>query len=144
MNKMELRFSATLENSSFARTAIAAFMMSLNPNLEEIEDVKTIVSEAVSNAIEHGYGFNDTKYVYLKASINKNILEISIQDYGVGIKDIAKAMEATYSTNKGDSHAGMGFTIMKAFSDDFKIYSTPNIGTKVIITKIIEAENILQ
>lgn len=144
MNKMELRFSASLSNEAFARTSIAAFMMSLNPSMEEIDEVKTIVSEAVSNAIIHGYQKNDDKFVYLKACIEDNAIMISIQDYGIGIEDINKVMEDSYSTKKDEDHAGMGFTIMKAFSDKFEIFSTPNLGTKVILVKLINNEMITQ
>lgn len=144
MNKMELRFTASLENQSFARTAIASFMMSLNPSIDEIDEVKTIVSEAVSNAIIHGYQNNSEKYVYLKATIEKNILLITIQDYGIGIEDVSKVMEDFYTTSSNKEHAGMGFTIMKAFSDNFEIFSTPNLGTKVVLAKVICNECLVQ
>jgi len=144
MNKMELRFSASLENQAFARTSIASFMMSLNPSIEEIDEVKTIVSEAVSNAIIHGYQKNKEKFVYLKACIDKNAILITIQDYGIGIEDINKVMEDYYTTKKDEEHAGMGFTIMKAFSDNFEIYSTPNLGTKIVLVKLINHQLIPQ
>lgn len=135
MNKMELKVSANVENESFIRTVISAFSLSLNPNLDEISDLKTIISEAVSNAIIHGYNCDSSKEVYIKAIINNNQMQITINDYGVGIKNIKEAMNPSFSTKKEDERAGMGFSIMKALSDEFSIRSEENIGTRVYIVK---------
>lgn len=135
MNKIELKFSACIENEPFARTTIASFILPLNPNLDELSEVKTIVSEAVSNAIIHGYNYDSSKDVYLKAQIKSNMLEISIQDYGVGIENIEKALQANFTTRNDQERAGMGFSIMKTLSDKFDIRSQKDIGTKVTITK---------
>ena len=135
MNKMELKVSAVVENESFVRTCISAFALSLNPTLDEISDLKTIISEAVSNAIIHGYNQDSSKDVYIKALIENNEMKITINDYGVGIKDLKSALNPNYSTKKDDERAGMGFSIIKALSDDFSIRSEENIGTRVYIVK---------
>ena len=135
MNKMELKVSAMVENESFVRTSISAFALSLNPSLDEISDLKTIISEAVSNAIIHGYNQDASKDVYIKAIIENDEMKITINDYGVGIKDLKSALNPNFSTKKEDERAGMGFSIIKALSDDFSIRSEENIGTRVYIVK---------
>lgn len=135
MNKIELKFSARIENEPFVRTAISAFILPLNPDLDELSEVKTIVSEAVSNAIIHGYEYNASKDVYLKAKITDNTLEIIIQDYGVGIEDLDKAMQFSFTTRQDQERAGMGFSIMQTLSDKFDVRSQKDIGTTVTITK---------
>lgn len=135
MNKIELKFSARIENEPFARTAISAFILPLNPDLDELSEVKTIVSEAVSNAIIHGYEHNASKDVSLKAKITDNILEIVIQDYGVGIENIEQAMTFNFTTKQEQERAGMGFSIMQTLSDKFDVRSQKDIGTTVTITK---------
>lgn len=138
MNKIELKFSACIENEPFARTAIAAFILPLNPDLDELSEVKTVVSEAISNAIIHGYNYDITKDVIVKAKITDNILEITIQDYGVGIENIKKAMEFNYTTRVDQQRAGMGFSIMQTLSDKFDIRSQKDIGTRITITKFFK------
>ena len=135
MNKMEIKISANVENEAFIRTAISAFSLSLNPSLDEISDLKTIISEAVSNAIIHGYNCDSSKDVYIKALINDDRMEITVNDYGVGIKNLKEALNSNYSTKKDQERAGMGFSIMKALSDEFSIRSEENIGTRVYIVK---------
>ena len=135
MNKIELKFSACIENEPFVRTAIASFILPLNPDLDELSEVKTIVSEAVSNAIIHGYNYDSSKDVYLKAKITNNLLEVSIQDYGIGIENIEEALQANFTTRVDQERAGMGFSIMQTLSDNFNIRSQKDIGTRVTITK---------
>lgn len=135
MNKIELKFSACIENEPFARTAVAAFILPLNPDLDELSEVKTLVSEAVSNAIIHGYNYNSNEEVYLKAKISDNILEIIIQDYGVGIENLEEALKSSFTTRKDQERAGMGFSIMQTLSDKFDIRSQKDLGTRVTITK---------
>lgn len=135
MNKIELRFSACIENEPFVRTSIAAFILPLNPDLDELSEVKTIVSEAVSNAIIHGYNYDSSKDVFLKAKISNNLLEIIIQDYGVGIENVEEALKANFTTRSDQERAGMGFSIMQTLSDKFQIRSQKDIGTRVTITK---------
>ena len=135
MNKIELKFSSCIENEPFARTAIASFILPLNPSIDELSDIKTIVSEAVSNAIIHGYNYDSSKDVYLKAIITNNLLEICIQDYGVGIENVEEALKNRFTTRLDQERAGMGFSIMQSLSDSFDIRSQKDIGTRVTITK---------
>ena len=135
MNKIELKFSACIENEPFARTAIASFILPLNPDLDELSEVKTIVSEAVSNAIIHGYNYDSSKDVLLKATIINNTLQIIIQDYGIGIENIDQALQFNFTTRLDQERAGMGFSIMQTLSDTFDVRSQKDIGTRVTITK---------
>ena len=135
MNKIELKFSACIENEPFIRTALASFILPLNPNLDELSEVKTIVSEAVSNAIIHGYNYDSSKDVYLKASITNNQLEVIIQDYGLGIENVDEALKSNFTTRSDQERAGMGFSIMQTLSDKFEIRSQKDIGTRITITK---------
>lgn len=135
MNHLEIRFSALLENVGFARTSVASFVSSLNPTIDEIQEIKTIISEAVSNAIIHGYKLNGSRDVFIKVFIKKRKIDIIVQDYGVGIKNINEAMESNFSSEKENEHAGMGFTIMKTLTDDFDVKSYPGLGTKLIMSK---------
>lgn len=135
MNHMDLKFSATLQNEVFARTAVASFVASINPNLEELSDIKTIVAEAVSNAIIHGYRLDANRDVYVKVNIVKRNVEIIIQDYGIGIENVDLAMQDNYSSKKEEGRLGMGMTIMKSLSDHLSIHSVFGLGTKVIIQK---------
>lgn len=135
MNQMEIRFSALLSNEAFARTAVAAFCATLNPSMEELVEIKTLVSEAVSNAIIHGYKMDGSRDVYINASIHNRVVEIQVQDYGVGIDDVELAMQPNFSSLKNNEHSGMGFTIMQTLADDLEIKSIVGLGTKVIIKK---------
>ena len=138
MNKIELKFSSAIENEPFVRTSISAFILSLNPSLDELSEVKTIVSEAVSNAIIHGYNYDSSKDVYLRAKITDSILEVVVQDYGVGIENIEEAMQANFTTKVNEQRAGMGFSIMQTLSDKFEVRSQKDIGTRITITKIFK------
>ncbi len=135
MKTMELKFNATLENEVLARNAIATFVSTLNPSLEELGEIKTIVSEGVSNSIIHGYNFDDTKEVTLKASIQDNILTLMIIDYGKGIEDLKKAKTPHFSSRPDLERAGMGITIMETLSDSFEIKSLVNMGSTIISVK---------
>lgn len=135
MNQIEIRFSALLSNEAFARTAVAAFCATLNPSMEELVEIKTLVSEAVSNAIIHGYKMDGSRDVYINASIHNRVVEIQVQDYGVGIDDVELAMQPNFSSLKNNEHSGMGFTIMQTLADDLEIKSIVGLGTKVIIKK---------
>ena len=135
MNKIDLKFSACIENEPFVRTSLAAFILPLNPDLDELSEVKTVVSEAVSNAIIHGYNYDSSKDVYLKARISDNTLEIIIQDYGIGIENVEEALKSSFTTRPDQERAGMGFSIMQTLSDKFEIRSQKDIGTRIIISK---------
>lgn len=141
-NKLEIKIAAMLENEGVVRNAIASFVSSYNPTLEEIIDIKTILSEAVSNAIIHGYEFDKTKDVYVKATINDHVLEIIVQDYGKGIENVQEALKNHFSTKKENEKTGIGFTIMRSLSDQFEIQSSLNVGTKLKIIKILQTDAI--
>ncbi|CCZ85758.1 MAG TPA: anti-sigma F factor [Candidatus Caccosoma faecigallinarum] len=141
-NKLEIKIAAMLENEGVVRNAVASFVSSYNPTLEEIIDIKTILSEAVSNAIIHGYEFDKTKDVYVKATINDHVLEIIVQDYGKGIENVQEALKNHFSTKKENEKTGIGFTIMRSLSDQFEIQSSLNVGTKLKIIKILQTDAI--
>ncbi|MDO5381615.1 MAG: anti-sigma F factor [Eubacteriales bacterium] len=140
-NNVELIFDAISENESFARMAASAFITRLDPTLEEMSDVKTAVSEAVTNCIVHGYEGKEGK-INMKLSLKDNEVTIVIHDDGVGIENIRKAMEPLYTTKPEMERSGMGFSFMEAFMDDLLVKSDRNKGTTVIMKKVIGAENI--
>lgn len=125
-NHMRLSMDAESVNEGLARVAVAAFASSLNPTLEELEDVKTAVSEAVTNAIIHGYrGIENKGEVIVEAYIEEEELRVSITDYGVGIRDLPRAMEPLYTTAPEEERSGMGFAFMEAFMDTLLVNSKP-------------------
>ena len=134
-NSMELKFKASISNELLARQAIVAFISPINPTYEEIGEYKTIVSEAVSNAIIHGYQFDASKDVYLKATIYDNEVEIVVRDYGVGIKNLEEARTPHYTTRPDLERAGMGLTIIDTLSDSFSISSVEGMGVKLVIRR---------
>jgi stage II sporulation protein AB (anti-sigma F factor) len=131
---MELRLLSLSQNESFARSVVGAFATQLNPTLEQIADVKTAVSEAVTNAIVHAYpqSIGDIRIV---AELSGQTISVSIEDFGVGIKDIQQARQPFYSTANDDARSGMGFTVMETFMDDVVIESIPGKGTKIEMKK---------
>ena len=138
-NEMEVHFLSVPENEAFARVVIAAFAMQLSPTLAEIADVKTAVSEAVTNAIVHGYeGTRGT--VSMRAMIDNASLSIEIMDRGKGIPNIAQAMEPFYTTHPEQARSGMGFAVMQTFMDEVDVRSTPGSGTSVFMRKRIRPE----
>ena len=132
---MELKFKASISNELLARQAIVAFISPINPTYEEIGEYKTIVSEAVSNAIIHGYQFDASKDIYLKATIYDDEVEIVVRDYGVGIKNLEEARTPHYTTRPDLERAGMGLTIIDTLSDSFSISSVVGMGVKLVIRK---------
>lgn len=134
--EMKLEIDSIPSNESFARVTVAAFLTRLNPTMEEVADIKTAVSEAVTNAIIHGYE-NEVHKILIKASIEGEVFTVSIQDFGVGIEDVKKAMEPLYTTRKDLERSGMGFVFMEAFMDTVEVISEKNAGTTVIMTKKI-------
>ena len=133
-NKMNLNFLSISENEAFARNVIAAFTLGVNPTLSEISDVKTAVSEAVTNAIVHGYP-DSVGSIDIEAELIDNVLHIIIKDYGVGISNLNEVLEPFFTTKPDEERSGMGFTIMKNFMDDVKVESKLNKGTVVQMTK---------
>lgn len=138
MNQMEVSFSAILDNENFARTTVAAFLTPLNPTIDEIIEWKTIVSEAVSNAIIHGYNQNTECSVVMKMKIDGRQVQLIVQDYGKGIENLEEVKAPFYTTARDLEHAGMGLTIIETLADQLEIESVVNIGTKLIITKSLK------
>ena len=135
-HEMRLEFDSIPANESFARVVVAAFLTRLNPTMEEVADIKTAISEAVTNAIIHGYK-QEVHKILIEAAVEKDTLEVSVQDFGIGIADIEKAMEPLYTTRRDLERSGMGFVFMEAFMDTIKVTSKPGEGTKVTMTKKI-------
>lgn len=152
-NEMKIEFDAISVNEGFARLAVAAFVSTMNPTMDELSDIKTAVSEAVTNAIIHGYenvsGYG--KYgdvvpayetihpgkVYMHCEINKDTIYINIQDKGKGMADVEKAMEPLFTTKPEYNRSGMGFAFMEAFMDDLEVFSEVGGGTLVKMQKKI-------
>ncbi len=135
-NKMYLEIDSCSENESFARVAVAAFCTRLDPTLEEIEDIKTAVSEAVTNAVIHGYE-GGKGIIIIETTITGNEVEIKIQDKGCGIEDIEKAREPLFTTKPEEERSGMGFSFMEIFMDSLEVISEKNKGTSIIMKKTI-------
>ena len=136
-NAMRLVFDSRPENESFARVVISAFMVQLNPTLEQVADVKTAVSEAVTNAVVHGYPGGARGDITLSARLipEENMLEVEIADAGVGIADVRQALEPFYTTQPELERSGMGFTIMESFMDKVTVRSAPGKGTRVTMRR---------
>ncbi len=138
-NYIKIEFPSRSSNESFARSAVSAFAAQLDPTLDELGDIKTAVSEAVTNAIVHAYP-DQLGIVQLRARIyDGEFLEISIKDRGCGIEDIKRAMQPLYTTG-GEERSGMGFTIMDSFMDRMRVRSHPGKGTTVVMTKRIRSK----
>ena len=133
-NQMKLEFDSISENEALARVTVAAFLTQVNPTLEDVADVKTAVSEAVTNAIIHGYE-GQVHTVTLIARLDGSELEVEVIDKGVGIPDIARAMEPMYTTKPELDRSGMGFLFMEAFMDEVQVFSRPGEGTRVCMKK---------
>ena len=133
---MRLEVESSSENEEFARVTVAVFASRLDPTLEEINDIKTAVSEAVTNCIIHGYE-NGPGIIYLEAKIQDRVLTVTIRDEGRGIPDVAKAMEPMYTTDVTGERSGMGFSFMEAFMDSVEVESEPGTGTRVTMRKKI-------
>lgn len=136
-NEMKLEFLSKSCNEAFARIAVAAFASQLDPTIEEIADIKTAVSEAVTNCIIHGYE-NTQGIVKLHCMLKDNNIIIEVSDTGVGIEDINAAKEPLYTSKPNLERSGMGFTIMQSFMDELNIESVVNLGTKVTMKKSIK------
>lgn len=134
MNKIELKFNATLENEVVVRNSVGLFASTVNCTIEDIIDIKTIISEAVSNAIIHGYEQDSNKEVVVSALLNNNELTMIVKDDGVGIENVVEALRINYSSK---NRTGLGFTIIKSLSDDLQVKSKKDFGTKLIIKKVL-------
>ena len=139
-NEMRLEFKSKSINESFARITVAAFVSQLDPTIEELSDIKTAVSEAVTNSIIHGYKDSDGT-VKINSKIKDNNVLIEIIDNGQGIENVEEARKPLYTSKEGEERAGMGFTIMESFMDSVEIESVLGVGTKVSMEKEIKKSN---
>jgi anti-sigma F factor len=137
-NEMMIKFRAVSENESFARVAVAAFIAYLDPTLDELTEIKTAVSEAVTNAIIHGYENNPEGFIHIRVIIDGNEVEIEIRDEGVGIPNIEEARQPLFTTKPELERSGMGFTIMENFMDEVIVESKPGVGTTVRMKKHLD------
>lgn len=136
---LKIQMDAVLENQGLARALAAAYVSEMDPTVDELTEIKTAVSEAFSNAVIHGYPGDMQGSVYMEfAVVSPANVMIKITDHGVGIEDIAKAMEPLFTTDTGDERSGMGFTVMESFTDRIKVDSRPGEGTTVTMIKKLD------
>ncbi|MBR6761564.1 MAG: anti-sigma F factor [Oscillospiraceae bacterium] len=142
LNELKCTFPARSENEGFARTMVCAFAAQLNPTIEELADLRTAVSEAVTNSIVHGYrGRTDGVIAVTVRLLPDDVIYIRIADRGCGIADVPKAMEPLYSSAPAEERAGLGFTVMESFTDKLSVSSKVDKGTTVIMRKKIRHES---
>lgn len=134
-NKVCIEFESRSQNEGFARVAVAAFVSQLDPTIDELADIKTAVSEAVTNSIIHGYENRKEGIIKIEATIIDNEVSISVIDYGLGINDVNKAREPLYTSRPDLERSGMGFTVMETFMDSLNVESEAGKGTRVIMKK---------
>lgn len=142
-NFMNLQFAAKSENESFARVTVAAFISRLDPTMDELSDLKTVISEAVTNSIIHGYNNNPEGVVTIQAQIRDDMVTIIVEDRGQGIEDLELAKQPLYTSKPELERSGMGFTIMENFMDEFEVSSEPGRGTSIRMMKRIESKKAL-
>ena len=137
-NFMEVCFKALSVNEGFARVCVASFCVQLNPSVDEITDIKTAVSEAVTNCVVHAYPTQNKGDIILRCELEDDLITITVTDKGVGIKDIEKAREPFYTSKPSQDRSGMGFTVMESFMDNVEVFSN-SFGTTVKMTKKVAA-----
>ena len=144
INEMEIKFKALSINESFARASIAGFCLQLNPSLDELTDIKTAVSEAVTNSIVHAYSeINNNSIVVCSVKLfDNNQIEITIRDFGIGIKNLEQAKQPFFTTRPTQERSGMGFTVMESFMDSVLVTNELDGGLKVVLKKNIKKANI--
>jgi stage II sporulation protein AB (anti-sigma F factor) len=142
-NEMNLQFSALSQNESFARVTVAAFIAQLDPNMDELTEIKTVVSEAVTNAIIHGYENDPNGIVYIQLIIEDSLIDLTIKDVGIGIVDVEEARQPLFTTKPDLERSGMGFTIMENFMDEVEVHSQPGRGTEVRLRKHLQNRKML-
>jgi len=142
-NEMNLQFSALSQNESFARVTVAAFIAQLDPNMDELTEIKTVVSEAVTNAIIHGYENDPNGVVYIQVIIEDSLIDLTIKDVGLGIVDVEEARQPLFTTKPDLERSGMGFTIMENFMDEVEVHSQPGRGTEVRLRKHLQNRKML-
>lgn len=144
MNQIKVEMWNQSENEALARTIAAAFVSNLDPTVEELTEIKTAVSEAISNAIIHGYPKGERGLVLMELFYTTDDrLVIVVEDKGVGIADVEKAMEPLFTTAKEEERSGMGFTVMESFMDKVQVESRPGEGTRVTLIKVLDQSNVL-
>ena len=136
-NFMEVTFKALSVNEGFARMCVAGFCLPLNPTIDELGDIKTAVSEAVTNCVVHAYPGKAKGLITLRCEINDNCIKIEVRDQGVGIKDIAKAREPFFTTKPTEERSGMGFAVMESFMDSLEVENNVGSGLRVVMYKNI-------
>lgn len=139
-NNMKLEFPSISENEAFARIAVSAFASQIDPTIEELADVKTAVSEAVTNAIIHGYE-NSHGDIIIECEIKGNVLTVEINDFGKGIKDVDLAKQPLYTSKPELERSGMGFTVMESFMDEMEV-ETSEEGTKIKLKKVFKSVSV--
>lgn len=139
-NELKIEISALTANDAFVRSTVAAFCLPLNPTVDQIEDIKTAVSEAFTNSVIHGYESDAEKKVEISARLDGDELEIIVFDRGCGIKDVKTAIQPFFTTKPEQERSGMGFTLMSTFMDRMDVTSAPGEGTRVVMAKKIERE----
>jgi stage II sporulation protein AB (anti-sigma F factor) len=142
-NRMHLKFLSLSDNESFARITIASFISQMNPTLDELTDIKTVISEAVTNCIIHGYENRNDGWIQINASIDEDIVTIEIIDEGRGIEDLEEARQPLFTSKPELERSGMGFTIMENFMDECYVKSDPGVGTTVLLKKRIPNQTLL-
>jgi stage II sporulation protein AB (anti-sigma F factor) len=142
-NEMNLQFSALSQNESFARVTVAAFIAQLDPDMDELTEIKTVVSEAVTNAIIHGYENDPNGIVYIQVIIEDGLIDLTIKDVGMGIVDVEEARQPLFTTKPDLERSGMGFTIMENFMDEVEVHSQPGRGTEVRLRKHLQNRKML-
>ena len=136
-NELKMTISADIANDAFVRSRVAAFCLPLEPSIDGLEDIKTVVSEAFTNSVIHGYDGDKSKFVDVCVSLEDGKLEIIVKDEGCGIADVEKAMQPIFTTKPAQERSGMGFTLMSTFMDDMHVTSAVGKGTSVVMTKKI-------
>lgn len=138
MNSFDMRLAAKSHNEAFARNVVASFAVEISPTLEEINDIKTAVSEAVTNCVVHAYkDGSGIVEIECKVDEKERSIEIAVRDFGKGIADVKQAVEPFFTTSPEDERSGMGFTIIETFMDDMSVESTPGKGTVVRMKKVM-------
>jgi stage II sporulation protein AB (anti-sigma F factor) len=142
-NFMKLEFASRSENEGFARVAVAAFVSQLDPHVNELTDIKTVVSEAVTNAIIHAYDNQQDGLITITTRIEEDRVYLTVEDSGAGIEDLEQAKQPLYTSKPELERSGMGFTIMENFMDEVEVVSALGIGTRITMMKQIESKKAL-
>lgn len=141
INQMELKIKALSVNESFVRATVSGFCLQLNPTIDELTDVKTAVSEAVTNSIVHAYPQGEIGDILIKATLYKDTIQIEILDFGIGIKNLEEAKKPFYTTKPNQERSGMGFTVMESFMDTVEVSNKDDGGLRVLLIKKFDSAN---